>query len=633
MPRLRQLFQQSVDRRGVLLFTLSAVAAVLTGFVLIPSTTAERLIVAGGYYYVLTVFVLWIVFGWRVVAARRATWGDWLRRPGWAGIGLLAATGFAVWSDGFAYKIMFDEYVLQGTAWHLHLTKEVGTPIRAFDIQGSWLVVDAFLDKRPYFFAFLVSLLHDLTGFRLGNVYALNVALAFTVLATTGWLVRVLTGRRAPAFLAVALVATLPLFGQNATGAGMELLNLAMISLTIMAATLYLRAPGPDRLSFLVLGAVLLAQSRYESVLFVFPVAVVAVLGWLRAERVLLPWPALIAPLLLTPYVWHDRFVATKPVLWQLREGESARFAWHYLAGNLEGAGRFFFSVSPSQPNSLWLTLVGIAAVAWAAVRLGQRWRTRADLRNPWPPAVTVFGLFAATMAANLGLLMFYYWSRLDEPIASRFALPIYVALAATAGWGVGSFERRGFPAARVVGIGLAAWLLVCGAPAYAHRFYTEQNMVMHELNWEIEQVTARPQPVLLITAKATMPFLIRKVSALNTSIARVRGPQLTWHLRAGTFHEVLVSQVMRPTSARGEAVVDPDEELPANFRLRTLAEKRFGARWIRLSRLVEVTAANESEVGRTGTYQSVAPALSSNARQAEAEPAVAAVTSFALRR
>ena len=186
-------------------------------------------------------------------------------------------------------------------------------------------------------------------------------------------------------------------------------------------------------------------------------------------------------------------------------------------------------------------------------------------------------------------MLMFYYWSRLDEPIASRFALPLCFMFALGGGWLAHSVGARWKPAPLVVGGGLAAWVLVLGAPAYAHQFYTSQNMVMHELNWELEQVTARRRPVLLITAKATLPFLLKKVPAVNTVLARVRSTQIAWHMQQGTFREVLVSQVLRPTSAEGEAIVDPDEELPENFRLETVAEKRFGARWIRISRVTEI--------------------------------------------
>ena len=586
---IRGLLHPPVTRRALALFAGSAALAVWLAFVAVAPARTERLIVHGGYYYILAVFGLWIFFGARLASARRETWMAWLRAPGFAGLFLVAATVFAVATDGFAHKVLFDEYVLEGTAWHMHLTKEIGTPIRAYDFSGTWLVIDTFLDKRPYFFAFLVSLLHDLTGFRLENVFVLNVALTFALLAATYWLVRAVTARAAPALLAVALLATLPLFGQNATGASMELLNLAMIAAVMIAATLYLRVPGDDRLSFLVLGTVLLAQSRYESVLFVFPVAAVIVLGWWRAGRVVLSWPALLAPLLLVPYVWHDRFVSTKPTLWQLREGESARFAWHYLGNNLEGARKFFFSISPAQPNSLWLALVGLAAAAWAVISLWRRWRAR-DLRGVTGTAeFPVVALFALTVAANLGMLMFYYWSRLDEPIASRFALPLCFVFALGGGWLANSLGRRWRHAMPVLAGGLAAWVLVLGAPAYAHRLYTTQNLVMHELNWELEEVAARPGPVLLITAKATLPFLLEKIPAVNTFLARVRAPQIAWHMKQGTFREVVVSQVLRPTSGQGEMIVDPDEELPENFRLETVAEKRFGARWIRISRVREI--------------------------------------------
>ena len=588
-PGIRGLLSPRGTRLALALFVIAAVLAVWLGFVGVSPPRAEKLIVQGGYFYILAVFVAWIFFGVRVAAPRREVWTAWLRTPGLVGLFLVAATAFAVWTDVFAHKVLFDEYVLEGTAWHMHLTKEVGTPLRAYDFSGTWLTIDTFLDKRPYFFAFLVSLLHDLIGFRLENVFVLNVALAFLLLAATYWLVRAITGRVAPGLIAVALLATLPLFGQNATGASMELLNLAMIAGVMIAAVLYLRAPGDDRLSVLVLGTILLAQTRYESVLFVFPAAAVIVLGWWRARRVLLPWPALIAPLLLVPYVWHDRFVSTKPILWQLREGEATRFAWHYLGGNLEGARNFIFSISPAQPNSLWLALVGLAAFAWAALRLGQRWR-----RSELSPLVRgaefpVAALFALTITANLAMLMFYYWSRLDEPIASRFALPLCFVFALGGGWLAHSVGRVWQPAALAVSGGLAAWVLLFGAPAYAHQFYTAQNMVMHELNWELEQVSARQRPVLLITAKATLPFLLEKIPAVNTVLARVRSSQIAWHMKQGTFREVLVSQVLRPTSAEGDAIVDPDEELPENFRLETIAEKRFGARWIRISRATEI--------------------------------------------
>ena len=49
------------------------------------------------------------------------------------------------------------------------------------------------------------------------------------------------------------------------------------------------------------------------------------------------------------------------------------------------------------------------------------------------------------------------------------------------------------------------------------------------------------------------------------------------------------MAQALRPISSEGDRGVDPEDDLPANFHLETLAEKRFGGRWARLSRLIAV--------------------------------------------
>jgi hypothetical protein len=309
-------------------------------------------------------------------------------------------------------------------------------------------------------------------------------------------------------------------------------------------------------------------------------------LGWLQAGRIQLPWTVVLGPLLFIPYAWQDRYVQSKPILWQLREGETSRFGLGYLSGNLEGARNFFFNLSPGQPNSAWLTLMGCAGLLWVLWRVGPKLRSFRTV----PAGAIVIAVFGVTVAANLALLMFYYWSRLDELITARFALPLYFILAILGAAAVRSFQERGWPALRVATGSLVLWLAVCGAPAYARRLYTNLNLVMHETDWELGEVSARSGTRLVITSKATMPFLLKRIPALNTSAARSRASQLDWHLRQGTFHEVLVAQVLRPTSADGDIVIDPDDVLPENFHLEPITRKRFGGRWVQLSRLVGVT-------------------------------------------
>src|SRR4029077_9326301 len=142
--------------------------------------------------------------------------------------------------------------------------------------------------------------LHDATGFRLANAFVLNGCLTVILLWLVHWFSARFAGRKAAA-VALFLMATLPLLGETATSAAMDLLNLTMLALAASTAALYLEVPGPDRLSLLVLSTILLAQSRYESLLYVVCSAGVIVLGWFRIRRVVLSWLAVLSPFLLVP--------------------------------------------------------------------------------------------------------------------------------------------------------------------------------------------------------------------------------------------------------------------------------------------------------------------------------------------
>lgn len=583
---LLALVRTAPEPRRLVLFAISAVVAVVVGFRLVSPTAAKDLIVAYGYYYMFGLFAAGGYYAWRVTAARSEVWRTGWRRPGWPGVAILVATAFVLVSDPFKHKILFDEYVLQGTALHMHATKEIGTVIRAYDIAGSWVPIDTFLDKRPYFFTFLVSLVHDLTGYRIANMFLVNAACVPVLFALVYWLGRALAGR-GPGLFAVGLLATLPLIGQNATGAGMEMHNLVMLAWVMVLAVLWLRAPDGDRLSLLVLGTVLLAQSRYESALFVAPVAGLIVVGWLKVNRIILTWPAVLAPLLLVPRVWHNRFLDASPLLWQLNEGQSARFSFSYLEGNLIGAWSFFFNFGRAHANSWYLSALGVAGLAWGLARLWRRSR-RGELK-PLTSEQWVFLAFGAGVAANLGLIMFYYWSRLDDTMAARFALPACLIMALLAAMWLRWLESPRLPAMRFALLGLGVWLGVGCFPAMALRLYTDQNLVMKEVEWEHEVLLKRPGPLLFISNKSTLPFVLWHVPTIINGVGRQRPEHIRYHLREGTFREVIVAQALRPTSAKGDMGVDPEDLMPESYHLETIAEKRFGGRWARLSRLVSI--------------------------------------------
>ena len=616
--------------KRLILFALCGAAALEIGYFAIPTIPAGHLIINWGYYYILGVFSLFVLFAFRLARSRREVWRGWIRRPGIAGAVIASGLVFALWSDSFKHKILFDEFVIQGTAYEMHATKQVSTILRAYNIDGTWLTIDTFLDKRPYFFPFLASLLDDLTGYRIANMFVLNVFCAAALLGLLYWFARQLAGR-GPALLAVALMATLPVFGQNATGAGMDLHNLTMIALVACLSVLYLRVPSDDRLSALVLGAVLLTQSRYESIVFLGPVALVVAAGWARVKRILLPWPVVVAPLLLVPYAWHSRVLAATPLFWQLQEGQTSAFGVSNMASNLRGDLSFLFNTGTSLANSWYLSVLGFAGLGWLLFRAFEWIRQRP--RGKLPAAAIVGAAFGAGVAGHFVVLLFYWWAKFNDLMASRFALPMCLAFAVLAAAMVADLERRRIPALRAAAAGFGVWLLVGGLPAVARRLYSDENLAMQEIEWERSIIESRPGPVLMISNKSTIPFVLWHIETLISSVGGQRGEEIRYHMGEGTFREVLVSQAIRPTTADGDFGIDPEDIMPAGYHLERIAQKRFGGRLDRLSRIVSIDP--EPVKAATPDQGPAAPSAlrSISALQSRSVPSVALLTSSELRR
>ncbi len=572
------------------LFGLVAVLAVAFGFVLTPAALAGRYLQHFGYA------AITLTFAWFVVALVRVAPGAWRALPLFsrgerrrAAAIIAGCTLLAVLTVPYGYKVLYDELVLQNTAWTLHFYREAGTLIHAHWVDGIFTPIGSegtdgtYLDKRPFFFAFVVSLLHDLTGYRAANAFALNTALMPVVLALFYLYARRLVAAAA-ALAALVVLGTFSLLAHNATGAGMEMLNLAMLLLTLHLAAYWLAAPDEPRLAALVLAVVLLAETRYESALYVAPVALLVLEGWRRAGRLILPAAAVLGPALLVPYALHNTYLSGSPQLWELREDDAQRFGLKYLANNLAHAWRYFFNVNDLLTNSWWLFGAGFVALGFALVRCLRalpRWRTA-------PPAPAALAAVGAAVAANLLLLQFYYWGQLDDPIVARLSLPFAVLLVFCLALAVERWTAPRRPVGPVVMLGAVLAAFTTGLVANARD--TGLNVLGQELAWEDRVVNARrPGDRLIITNKSVLPWYVEQVAAIQIERARDHAEGVGFHLDQHTFREVLVLQSWRPVGAAGGFQLDPRDRLPAAYVLEPVAERRFGGHLARISRVVAI--------------------------------------------
>jgi hypothetical protein len=574
--------QEPSDLRRLLLALLVALLALVLGFHAVGLGAAESFIRHGGYWFMMVLMLMFCGSLWELwrseATGLRMLWGS--HRAGI--LTVLVCSAFVLSMDRFAYKVQFDEQVIQATAQNLHFTKEVGALVRAYTLGGSFLPIDAMMDKRPYLLPFLGSLLHDFTGYRTLNLFLFNAALVPVLLGLVYRIGDRLGGKRA-GLVAVLALSTLPLLGQTATSAGMEMLNLTMLAATLMAALRYVEAPDARRLALLCLCSVLLSQCRYESVIFALPVCACILWGWRKSGRILLPWQACVTPLLFIPYALHNRVLSATPRLWQLNEGQSSRFSLSYLQGNLSGAVRYLFFYDINLSASMLLGYLGLLCVALLPWVLRRERRAGAALSG-W----AVFGLFAALIVGNLAMLMFYYWAQLNDPIASRFALPLYLTLALTIGY-VSTRLLEGRPRAwSALGVLFLAYVMGVLKPAMAHAFYTEYNLGARVVEWSTEEIDAMPpRSRLVIANRSSLPFIIECQPSLPRLAIEIGIEKLRFHMEGRTFEEVLVLQTLRPGSVDGDYYIDPKDVLPEGWKTEVIAEKRFGAVLERISRLV----------------------------------------------
>ncbi len=570
------------------LFGAVALAAVVVGFLVVPFDTAGHLIQQYGYYTIAGTFAWFVLAMVRVVPGACCALPSLSCRERWQiGAVVVGCTLVAVLTTPYTYKVLYDEPVLQGTAWNLHFFREVGNYQHAYMVNGVFspvTVAGTYLDKRPFFFAYLVSLVHDLTGYREGNAFALNTALMPVVLVLTYFYARRLVGHAA-ALAAVFTLGTLSLMAQNATGAGMELLNLAMLLLTLHLAAHWLAAPDAPRLTALVLAVVLLAQSRYESALYVAPVALVVVEGWRRAGRLILPAAAVLGPALLVPYALHNTYLSGTPFLWELRDGDTGRFGFQYLAKNLPHAWLFFFDTSGmNTASSWWLFGAGFVALGFVLLRLVRslpRWRGA-------PPAAVALTLGGAGIVANLLLLQLYYWGQLDDAIVGRLALPFAVLLVLCLALVAQRWSSPRWPLAACLVAGAALAAFTSGLVSNARHSY--RNILGQELAWESRFVAARPPgDRLILTGRSALVWYAEHIAAIPLGRASVRAAAVKFHLEQHTFSEVLVIQDYRPVGPEGGFQLDPNNHLPDAYVLEPLVERRFGAHMARISRVIAI--------------------------------------------
>ncbi|MFZ5497290.1 MAG: hypothetical protein ACOZE5_18365 [Verrucomicrobiota bacterium] len=591
------------QHQQLLALGVSVLSAVLLGFMIVPDHTALLIVMRGGYWIMLVMAVL---FG-------SAVWKSLRRHPesgegGWrAWLAVAVCAALLLVHEAYGFKVLMDEAMLLGTSMTMHFEKEVMVPMRAHEITGYFQTLDAQLDKRPLFFPFLVSVLHDFTGYRPENPWILNTALTFLFCSLVFVLGRRLTGRWQGGIVALLLMAGLPLLAQNATGAGFELLNLVMLALTMLSGIRWLERRDGDSLTVFCYAGALLAQVRYESVLFLLPVALLVLWGWWLEQRILLTWPVVVLPLLLVAYPLQHRVFTVRESAWELasQPGYHKVFSPDYALANFGHALNFLFDTTGDVPNSLVLSCLGAPALVFLllwVLRLSRNLRAQ-------PAAAVVFGVFTLGFALWLGLMLCYFWGRFDDPVIRRLSLPLHLWMALAIVVVIDVFDRPG-RSWRWWTAALALALVGGSIPVMARHAYTQTYNPGLEVQWRREFIAAHPERDYLFIDRDAVVWITHLVSATSVLQARTKPELFEFNLRNRSFSAIYAYQRFNVDPDTGRLLPELGDYLGPEYVLETVAEKRFAPlRVSRISRVTEVRRGAPAPVGPVaGTYEKLSP-------------------------
>ena len=412
-------------RLRLLLLIASALLALVVGLHGFDIFWCKLVVIHFGYPVIFIAFCCFVYSLYRVYL-RYFIRPEFTRASILPGLLVAGCSIFLLMHEPIGFKIVMDEPVLLSTSRMMHFRKEVLAPYEANSYGGSFHVTRGYLDKRPYFQPFLISLLHSITGYRPENAFVLNILLTPLLLSLAYYFGKKLTNRRG-GIITVLLLTSIPLLAQNATGGHFEILNLVMILGVMLLACLYLERPGPETLAALCFTGILLTQTRYESTFFALPVALVVLLGWMKKKEIILTWPVVFSPLLLILYPMHFRVTLDRKDSFQIVDkGHDTAFELDYFRDNLEAAGIYFFNFGQVLSNSLLVSFTGLVAlgffIRYLVTHRREIWEK--DMPN------LVLALFLGTVGLCFALVMCYHWGQLSDPVASRFSLPIMLIFA-----------------------------------------------------------------------------------------------------------------------------------------------------------------------------------------------------------
>jgi hypothetical protein len=566
-------------------------ALLLLGFVfclrfgMLSLGAASSFVKYAGYW---TTLLSLAAFLWLLVRSFRGNPPAWRRHlPGL--LAILVCGGLLQANEPHRLRVMFDEYAMLSTSMNMHFTRHASVTSTGQIANGQMQYAGDYVDKRPLGYALLVSIVHDLTGYRPMNAVIANAVVGFAFLGTV-YAIGVLLMGAGLGLLGVLLATGLPLVAQTATGGGLDLLSAATVLAVAAQMIRHLRSPTLGNSELLVAAYVFAAQVRYESLALGFLVAAVVALGWWRSGRMEVSWPMALSPLLLLTPVLINFVYVGNPGFFESNKIGIESFSRAFMDRNLSEGIYFLFNWDGRTVNSPLLSLVGAVSLLLCVVKF---LRSAPKLLREGDPLLAVAGIIAFGLGFSV-LTLFYFWGRWTDPIAARLSFPLQLAFIVASLYAATlalTTPRRLLLAQVAAGVFILAYTL----PVSARHQATKDMTGSYEASWSVDYVLAHSDDSTLVLAASSLPFVCNERPAMGFAVAAHNDGILQLHWPKTPYRQILVLQDLTLNAQTGKWEVFRGSNLTPTIPgmvLETVAERVFVSGVLsRISRLVSYTA------------------------------------------
>jgi len=533
----------------------------------------------GAYYAILTLFLVWLYTVLKYLQSIQFSPVGFLRQYGGGVLFCLLATLMIEVSVKPSFKTLSDETNLLVTSRAMTFERTVASEVMAVRYYGEFNPIAATntIDKRPFLFPFLESVLHVLRGFGPTNAFLLNGLLTFIFLST------VFIGTRqflnGPLSLAaVVLVMSYPVFSICATSGGFDLLSSTYLGLSLVILYSFLRGPTTEKFALLWMTLMMLSQTRHESLMYFFIVlGFLIVMGRIAGSY----WKENRLVLAMTP-LWFLLSVWGPLVNFQLVEDpmEKDMFALRHFEHNsldfIKGLAKPDFAF----PYDNILSLIAGVLLVYLVLRCVVRKR----IAETTYQSRFMFILSACALASVVVPLSFYGGMSL-HPAGVRLFLPVSIECALIPIlWLVTLAEESLAKISKPFLLGSIGLFLLYHPIAVEGRF-VNSSYPYRETSFELGIVqNLFPDQKILVVAEIPSQFTALQYGAIDFKTANDNIPNFLAGLQRHMYNEIIVIQRI---AYAGGGVPTPKNVLSPSYRLETLTEYETDpGDFIRISRV-----------------------------------------------